>query len=126
MPSTLRPILRACIPWLLLALSLGVGTQIGLAGAGLLSHPGSLQVHRDLAPWLNGLALATLAAALAARDLPVALGSGATLVLLLLQGPFIRSLGFTRALHAIDALLAFAICLLLLRERLPFRRSPAP
>lgn len=124
MPRTpLEPALRASIPWLLAILLLAIAAQIALAGAGLLSYPEFLQRHRELAPWLTGLTVATLAVAVAARDRPVALGCAALLALDLAQGPLIRSLGFLRALHAIVALAAFAIALLLLRERLPLRRG---
>lgn len=119
----LEPVFRAGIPWLLGLLLLAITAQIYLATAGLLNDPGLLGPHRALAPWLVGLAAVAFAVALLARDLPVAIGCGGMLVLFLSAGPLIRSLGTLRSLHAVAALLAFAICLLLLRGRLPSRKQ---
>lgn len=115
------PIVRVGLPWLLGLLLSGIAAQMYLASAGLLNDPSLLEPHRALAPWLVGLAVAVVAAALVGKDGPVAIGGGAILVLLLLAGPLIRSLGTLRSMHAVAALLAFSICLLLLRERLPRR-----
>src|SRR5688500_14101276 len=113
MPRTLEPALRAFVPWLLAVLLAGIAAEITLAGVGLLDQPSFLGPHRRLGPWLAGLAAVVVAVALAARDRAVALWGGVILVLLLLQGPLIRSLGFLRSLHAISAVLSFAICILL-------------
>lgn len=126
MARQLGPVLRASIPWLLALMLLGIMVQISLATTGLLSRPSFLEPHRMLGPWLAGLAVLVAALALATRDRTVAVGSGALLVLFLLQGPLIRSVGFVRSLHAVSALLAFGLCLLLLRERVPVRRNPPP
>src|SRR5688572_23876836 len=120
--TPLRPFLSACIPWLLALLLVGITVQVGLATAALLDSPSLLEQHRALAPWLVGIAAVAVAVALVSKDLPVAIGCGAVLLLLLVQGPLIRSLGIVRSLHAWGALLAFAVCLLLLRERLPLRK----
>jgi len=120
------PFLRACIPWLLAALLLAIAVQIALASTGLLSRPSFLEPHRQLAAWVTGFAVLVAAVALLARDRTVAVGSGALVLLLLAEGPLIRLVGLVRSLHAIVAMVAFAIAVLLLRERLPLRRRTPP
>jgi hypothetical protein len=124
--TPLETALRASIPWLLAALLLAIATQIAFATTGLLSRPAFLGPHRSMAPWLTGLAGLATAVALLARDGRVAIGCGAILALLLAEGPLIRAVGLVRSLHAVAALAAFAIALLLLRARLPRRREAAP
>src|SRR5688500_13788466 len=105
MPQTpLERALRPCIPWLLAVLVAAIAAQIALATAALLDSPSLLETHRALGPWLVGFAVVALAVALVSKDVAVALGCGAVLVPLLVQGPLIRSLGVLRSLHAWNAL----------------------
>ncbi|HUR24509.1 MAG TPA: DUF6220 domain-containing protein [Candidatus Thermoplasmatota archaeon] len=111
---------KAAIPWLFTVLLACVILQISLAGAGLLSDPEYLEAHRNFVHVFELLPIVILVVGLLGRDWLGASMGGALFLLIGIQYPLIEATGMARSLHVLNALLIFTVCVLLLRERVPW------
>jgi hypothetical protein len=110
----------AATPWLFAVLLAVVILQVGLAGAGLLSDPSYLAVHMEFVHVLEGVGLLAILCAFLGGDRLAGWSAVALYVLIGAQYALIRAAGLLRAAHVLNALLIFAVTLLVLRERLPW------
>jgi hypothetical protein len=115
----------AATPWLYAALLVAVVVQAGLAGAGLLSDPSYLPLHMGFVHVVEGLVLLAILAGFLGGDRLAAWSAVALFFLVGFQYGLIRAQGMLRAAHVLNALLIFAVALLVLRERVPLRRAVA-
>lgn len=120
---------RVAIPWLFLVMLGCIILQISLAGAGVLADPQYLDVHSDFVHVFEFLPLLIILAGVLAKDWP-ATGAGVALFFLIgLQYAFIEATGMVRTGHVLNAMMIFAIAMLMMHERLPWKKvkaAPAP
>lgn len=114
----------AAVPWTFAALLAAIVVQVGLAGAGLLGGEASwLTVHKEFVHVIEALGLLAIAVAFLGGDRLAGWVAVALYFLVGLQYALIRAPGLLRAAHVLNALLIFGTTLLVVRERLPIRRS---
>ena len=118
---------RLAIPWLFLVMLGCIILQISLAGAGLLADPDYLQAHRDFVHVFEFLPILLVLAGILAKDWPTTGAGVALFVLIGAQYAFIEATGMVRAGHVLNAMMIFAIAMLMMHERMPWKRAkPAP
>jgi hypothetical protein len=121
-----RRAFASAVPWMYAGLLAAVVFQVGLAGAGLLSDPKYLGVHRSFVHVIEGLGILTILVSFLGAD-RLAAWTGVGLYLLVgLQYALIRAPGLLVVAHLLNALLIFTLTLLLLRERMPWPAFAPP
>lgn len=116
----------AATPWLFALLLAAILVQAWLAGAGLLAEPSYLDLHKGFVHVLEVAGLLAIPVAFLGGDKLAGWSAVALQLLIGFQYGLIQAPGLLRAAHVVNALLIFAVTLLVLRERLPWGKARVP